>query len=101
MAPEIFIAKEYQPAKSDVFSLGVMIYYLLFNKHPYMPEESNKMEDFILALLYEKQLSEKAVPVLEGLDKNLAELLRGMLQLSYKERFTIGEVKRTYERLFP
>jgi len=36
--PEVWLDTKYQSCKFDVFSLGITIYKLLFNKHPYFSD---------------------------------------------------------------
>lgn len=81
MAPEQFFSKRkivQEPEKSDVFSAGVMMFHLLFKKHPFLP---NSVEDkacnsktFVRDFINSPK-NEFKVKISEDLE----ELLQGML----------------------
>ena len=73
LAPEVLAGKKYNPLISDVWSMGVVMYVLLQNRHPFSDRDSKKL---LLAELardykYVSHLSEQCKSVIEGqLDPN-------------------------------
>ena len=53
MAPEIIKSKEIS-SKSDIWSLGVLIYYMLFKKYPFT---ENTKDNIDLQIIFEKKLN--------------------------------------------
>lgn len=50
MPPEIILKKEYLPLKSDIWSLGVVIYYVLTSELPFKPfKKSNNIRSSSIA----------------------------------------------------
>ena len=80
MAPEIFKDK-LKTNKCDLWSLGIIIYYLLFKEYPY-----NGINEYIL---YQDIISGKDLKKCEN--KELNDLMNRMLKIDIKERISWEE----------
>ena len=83
IAPEILKSNNYNE-KSDIWSLGVIIYYLLFKKYPY---EANSE----FALLKDIIVSEKNLVLDQIENNNLKDLINKMLKRKLEERLSWDE----------
>ena len=74
--------------KTDVFSLGVVMYYLLFNTHPFGYKNNMKITE------YSKKIAETEVNFYNENNKNILSnncinFLKSILEKKLKNRFTI------------
>lgn len=65
MPPEILQKKSYNPKKADIWSLGVLLYRILYNRYPYTGKDE--------FLLLEKMRKSK-ITLSEDCDPNLVKL---------------------------
>ena len=65
-------------SKSDIWSLGIIIYFMLFKKYPYQGKNEIQLFDDIM--------SEKHLELIE--DKNLNDLINKMLKTNVDERIS-------------
>ena len=77
MAPEIIKSKEIS-SKSDIWSLGVLIYYMLFKKYPFT---ENTKDNIDLQIIFEKEI--KLIK-----DDNLNELIKKMFKININDRIS-------------
>lgn len=82
MPPEILEKKAYNPKKADIWSLGILLYRLAFNKFPF-----NSRNQFMML-----ERIRKTKVFVGDCDEHLAQLLEGMLNKNASERITILEV---------
>ena len=80
LAPEILKSGEISP-KSDIWSLGVTIYYMLFKEYPYNGKEKSKIIEDIE--------SNKQLNIIN--DNDLNDLLKKMLKVDLNERISWNE----------
>ena len=80
-APEI-LSDKYFDEKSDLWSLGVIIYILLFQKYPFDGETD---EDLL------EQINNNENNLKETIDKNLNDLIKKLLVKDPKNRLTWNE----------
>lgn len=53
MAPEIFMKKTFDPIKADVWSLGVLIFYLCTNFYPFYGKDKTSLSQHVINGLYD------------------------------------------------
>lgn len=83
MAPEVWEDKK-ATKKSDIWSLGVILYELCTYKYPY---QANSIDE-----LQAKVLKEKYSPIPMTVNKQLAEIIVKCLQKKQENRPTIEEI---------
>jgi serine/threonine protein kinase len=81
--PEMISGLEYDPMKSDIWSIGITLYYMVVGNLPF--DSPN------LRTLYEQILSAE-ITVPEDIDERIVTLLRGMLAGEADDRMSTGEV---------
>ena len=82
MAPEL-LKGEFISEKSDIWSLGIIIYYMLFKKYPY---NGNTEFQIIKNIESKKQIELSS-------DKDLNDLITKMLTIDINERISWNEYK--------
>ena len=98
MSPEILLMKDYDSQKSDIWSLGVIIFILLSGNRPY--EEIKKKETNICELPYLESIIKKnwkvwfnsqkiSKPNISNLNNKFWYLFQNMLKFNPDERYTI------------
>lgn len=80
MPPEILQKQPYNPRKADIWSLGVVLYFLVHSRYPYNGRGELDMLE---------KMSKGKLILKEDLSCSLKELLRGMLTKKVNERLTI------------
>ena len=78
VAPEVLNAPEIMNESSSIWSLGIILYLLLFNEYPF---KGNSIAQFFKEMISKKQLKEP-----DG--KDLKDLLNKMLIVNIKERIS-------------
>lgn len=74
------------PAKEDVYSLGVTLYQVMFNDLPF------KGENFYEIV---QNITHCPLVIPDGTEKDLEDLLRGMLCVNPEERMDVSEVMKS------
>lgn len=82
-APEIFGDAMYDPFAADVWSLGVTLYYILFDRLPFIAE---KLSDI------QRKVSVEDVRFPENTDKNAVDLIRKMLKKNPAKRIKLSDI---------
>jgi serine/threonine-protein kinase 11 len=75
---------EFNPAGEDVWSLGVTLYQCLFRRLPFVGENVFEIVQDILR---------RPLEIEEGTEKEVIELLRGMMTVDPEKRMTLDEVR--------
>jgi serine/threonine protein kinase len=83
LAPELWESNNYSK-KSDIWSLGVMLYEICTHRCPYL---ANNIEE-----LQEKVLKDKYSPIPMTVNKQLAEIIQKCLQKKPENRISIEEI---------
>ena len=83
MSPEIITKPEYEGPPTDVWALGVILYYLLCGKFPF--ESSNDSE------LY-SQIARTRYTIPEAVSLNVKNLLNAMIKVDPKKRVTARQI---------
>ena len=84
MSPEIILGKEYDPLPSDIWSLGVCLYVMVFGVYPWIGSDSQISQRIVHAQL--------GFPVQTS--PLIAKLLKGMLEKDPSNRLTAKEIKQ-------
>ncbi len=80
-APEILNGKSFN-IKSEIWSLGIIIYYMLNNKYPYLGNTEYN--------LYQNIISNPNIEI-NSENEKLNDLLKGMLKVNENERISLNE----------
>ena len=83
MPPEILGKKSYDPKKADIWSLGVLLYKLVFDRYPFKGRDERDLLDKITRgkLIYSEYCSE-----------DLKDILENMMAKNPKERAAISQL---------
>jgi len=88
MAPEVITqTKRHNPYFSDIWSLGLIFYFMLFGNLPWSPADTQSYPDLVKQVL----MGKLSIPA--SLSIACRQLLSGMLQLSPKARWTLKKIK--------
>lgn len=98
MAPEVLAntdERRYNGLQADMWSAGVILYYMLFGAVPYtLPAPGQRPADLRLLLLFDQMTKlDSGLVVPKPASASLQDLLRGMLQPDARKRLTIDQVK--------
>lgn len=83
MSPQILAGREYT-AKSDIWSLGVIFYHLLFGKHPWIDLKNNFVSAGNILKIIENNLLHFPKEII--VSEKSKNLIRGMLMFEEEER---------------
>jgi len=86
VAPEVLMNRPYNSFKADIFSMGVVLYCLLFGKFPFNPEE--RLEDIRKGIITSFSLDDKE-KLFTSLSKEAKELLSMMLEPEPEKRISM------------
>lgn len=97
-APEMHTDEVYDGFLTDVFALGVTLFSLMTNEHPWRSTEPGECKCFtyvkkrgLRAYLAKRRLRDHSGTVADFLSEPFMQLLDGMLALSPCDRLTLGE----------
>lgn len=82
-APEILAGEKFDPIKADLWSAGVLLFYMLFGRLPFYDENPSN--------LYSKIIFEE-LQLPETVNQEAAELVKSMLSTTPSRRPTIEEI---------
>jgi 5'-AMP-activated protein kinase catalytic alpha subunit len=82
--PEMLKGEKYNGVLSDIYSCGVILYFMLTQKLPFNEKKDSDT--------YKKILSNKYI-IPKNISKNAQDLIKKMLKLKPKERISIKEIK--------
>jgi len=85
-APELIFGKPYKGCPSDIYSLGVVLYTMLYGRYPFFSEDKRTM---VYMLMKEDPIFDQGVA-----SAQVEDLLRKMLAKQPEDRPTIEEVRR-------
>lgn len=99
-APELHLAKGYDAFLSDAFAVGVALFTLAANEHPWRSTRPGECSTFgfcstfgLRKMMQERKLRQCGGScVAEVLSPQLVELLQGLLALQPRRRLTLGEL---------
>lgn len=89
IAPEILNGEEANPLKSDIWSLGITLYYMITHRYPY---EGIKKEDLI------NQINNRKFNAKHIKDPLLAEIIMRCLQKDSNKRADISELNELIQQ---
>lgn len=97
-APELHTDGEYDAFLTDVFSLGVTLYAVLFKDYPWLSTRPGGCKCFeyvrkhgFRSYLAKRKLRNSSARVADVMSEPLKQLLEGMLALDPADRLTLGE----------
>lgn len=85
MAPEIVAREPYNPYKSDVWSLGVLLYLMLHGVYPFFSTEEE--------VLF-KKIQKGSYKVSGNVSQEAKEVIRAMMMVEPLERVRIEDILR-------
>jgi len=93
-APEIYFDSKYDGQKADVWSLGVLLYVLLFHKFPYTPIKLDKEKmshvEYLRAMFEDKLSGDLWFP--ETTSSSLSNLIQSMLNPNPRNRLSPEQI---------
>ena len=87
-SPEMINGNKYNGAKSDIWSLGVILYLMLFEELPFMDADVKRLYKKILTGKYE--IPEDKI---NDVSKDAIDLVTKILEVNPKKRIKISEIK--------
>eukprot|EP01097_Dermamoeba_algensis_P005115 TRINITY_DN3257_c0_g1_i1.p1 TRINITY_DN3257_c0_g1~~TRINITY_DN3257_c0_g1_i1.p1 ORF type:complete len:346 (-),score=60.97 TRINITY_DN3257_c0_g1_i1:45-1082(-) len=92
-APEIVSGIPYYGPAQDIWSLGVVLYFLLFNSFPFTSEQRDKRAKR-RSIMKHIAACEYSIPTSRRVSPEVIDLLTSILQLDSAKRPTISEIKK-------
>lgn len=83
MAPELFGVANYNPLRSDIWSLGVTLYYIATGQYPFNGMDQHAMKDKITKGIYSKDLIH---------DSLLRDLISGCIETDLEYRSKVDDL---------
>jgi serine/threonine protein kinase len=83
ISPEILSHEKYSGIKTDVWSLGILLYFIVAGQLPFDQENNEELFEAIVNCQYD---------ILPSFSERLESLLKGMLVASPADRFTMAQV---------
>ncbi|KAK8899339.1 hypothetical protein M9Y10_001653 [Tritrichomonas musculus] len=82
-APEMFGEAMYDPFAADVWSLGVTLYFILFNRLPFIADKLSEIQ---------RKVTAEEVKFPAGSDSKASDLIRKMLRKNPDKRIKLNEI---------
>jgi len=90
-APEVLSSLPHDPKSCDVWSLGIILYYMLVGDYPWQNVDS--VED-LLEIFSNQSLT---IPYPENISSQMQELINKILVVDPQKRYTLSEVIKVIE----
>ena len=84
VSPEMYLEKEYDGKISDIWSVGVLLYSMVFGFLPFSEDDQNKNKENIINGIYE-------IP--EEASEELKDLIKHLLNVDTKKRYNCDDIK--------
>ena len=85
VSPEMYLEKEYDGKISDIWSVGVLLYSMVFGFLPFCEEDQNKNKENIINGIYE-------IP--EEASEELKDLIKHLLEIDTKKRYNCDDIRK-------
>jgi serine/threonine protein kinase len=96
-APEVRLKQCNDPKAADVYSIGIVLFVMMFHFHPYLEDKLTKGYDLHKLLVEGQDAYWDAIYDCKGEDSKCSDefksLIAGMVKMLPEERLTIGEIK--------
>ncbi|CAD8103093.1 unnamed protein product [Paramecium sonneborni] len=83
MSPELVSKVPHNPICSDIWSLGILLYRILFGEYPFRGQNDKE--------LY-RAIQQNKVKLPNDMNQNIAYLIKGCLEKNVSQRFTIDQI---------
>jgi 5'-AMP-activated protein kinase catalytic alpha subunit len=84
-APEVLIGKGYKPRPVDIWSAGIVLYFMLSGKLPFQADSDEE--------LYKKIIEAKIIKI-KGISKEANDLIKQILNPNPRKRLSIAKIKK-------
>lgn len=95
-APEVFVRKPYDGIKAEIWSLGVLLYAMMFRELPFVDDDRNEVVDQIKSLIYDPLQKLKEYELRKFPSSSLF-VLRSMLNRHPKFRPSLQTIRSVLE----
>ena len=92
VAPELLQRKPYNPFKANVWSFGVMLYFLVVGKTPFPSDSVSSFHERMMQGIY-------VLP--RNIDKTVASIIKSCLVIDPEKRISFAEIKKIIDGKMP
>ena len=83
IAPELLYDKPFDPYKSDIWSCGVVLYFMLTGFVPFKGDNDNQLHNNIMKGIY---------PIIDNISNECNDLIKNILEVNPNKRFSLNDI---------